>query len=116
MYLSPTRATKSTIDQSSPCKPSSKSQCPISKGLSSKYSVVCVLVVTPGTSPGARVEYLVGKILSSNTYSCTCSTGIYCVVTSKETGSLSSSFLPEECVGSSLPCAGCGDTQHSKED
>merc|ERR1719312_1556223 len=25
------------------------------------------------------------------------------------------SFLPEECVGSSLPCAGCGDAQHSKE-
>merc|ERR1719206_281646 len=116
MYSSTTRVTKSTINQSSPCKPSSKSQSSISYGLPSKYSVVCLLVVTPGTSPGARVEYLVGKILVSNTQSCTCSTGIYCVVTSEETGSLSISFLPEESVGSSLPCAGCGDTQHSKED
>merc|ERR1711931_487333 len=45
---------------------------------------------SPVTSPGAGVEYLVGKILSSNTKSCTCSSCIYGVVTSEKTGSLGS--------------------------
>ena len=76
--------------EGSPSKSRSKAQSPILESLSPEDPVVGVLVGHPGAAPGARVEYLVGKVLGGDTSQGPSCPSIYGAVTSEETGSLGS--------------------------